>query len=324
MPFIKWPSIESFKDVYKHAMRNHVETLTFRGKIKLHGTKAAIRIDADGITAEKRTSDVFPDADNAGFARFVQDECAARIAHYLPNIGMTIHGEWAGPGIQRSDAITDTDRKRFFVFAIEFHADDYLMLDPGVITQQLTAIGLLPHSAINVLPWATEATTINILNQPECQAFITKQVMYVDGVIGVEDPYVKEMFGVSGHGEGLVFYNVSALTRSWREWLFKVKSEAHSVNKDKQRDRVAPAKPEGMDEFVEMFFTEQRFEQMLNEHLDGVADKTKFGDFIGAVMRDVQKESTNELELADFAWKDVAKYGINTVKLWFFTKCDAI
>jgi hypothetical protein len=274
MPFIKWPSIESFKDVYKHAMRNHVETLTFRGKIKLHGTKAAIRIDADGITAEKRTSDVFPDADNAGFARFVQDECAARIAHYLPNIGMTIHGEWAGPGIQRSDAITDTDRKRFFVFAIEFHADDYLMLDPGVITQQLTAIGLLPHSAINVLPWATEATTINILNQPECQAFITKQVMYVDGVIGVEDPYVKEMFGVSGHGEGLVFYNVSALTRSW--------------------------------------------------HLDGVADKTKFGDFIGAVMRDVQKESTNELELADFAWKDVAKYGINTVKLWFFTKCDAI
>jgi hypothetical protein len=341
--FVKWPSIGAFKDTYKHAQRCRVQWLHLRGKIKLHGTKAAIRIhhnlltmqewdDAANsdtnaivghvITAEKRTSDVTVDADNAGFAAFVQNKCVPLIDPNFQTTGITIHGEWAGPGVQKNDAISQIDHKRFFVFAIVTHVDGKIILDPDDIAALLCTSGLLPHEFVHVLPWATEETVLNMLDQKACEEFITAQVTYVDEVIGAEDPYVKETFGVSDHGEGLVFYDCGDLI--WRDWMFKVKSEAHSVNKDKKRDRVAPAKPGGIEDFIEMFFTEQRFEQMLDEALGGIAAKKDTGAFLAAVMRDVLKESTNELELADFEWKDVARYAIAPTKLWFFAKADAL
>jgi hypothetical protein len=128
---------------------------------------------------------------------------------------------------------------------------------------------------------------------------------------------------VSGPGEGIVFY---ALDQGayWRDWMFKVKSDAHTVNKSKVRDHVAPEKPAGMDEFVEMFFTENRFRQMLDEALGGVADRKKTGDFLKAVMSDVYKESVNEIELADFEWKDVTKYAVGVTRLWLFDEADKL
>jgi hypothetical protein len=111
---------------------------------------------------------------------------------------------------------------------------------------------------------------------------------------------------------------------NWRDWMFKVKSEAHTINKSKKRDHVAPEKPEGIEEFIDQFFTENRFQQMLTEACGGVADRKQTGTFLKAVMSDVHKESINEIQLAEFEWKDVAKYAVNKTRIWLFDESDKL
>ena len=105
--------------------------------------------------------------------------------------------------------------------------------------------------------------------------------------------------------------------------MWKAKTAAHAEVKVK-KERVVAEKPEGADDFVDMFFTDVRLNKLLNEHFQGDADKKNTGLFLKAVMSDVHKESQDELEKADFNWKDVARYGPNRVKQWFFKKCDQI
>ena len=39
-------------------------------------------------------------------------------------------------------------------------------------------------------------------------------------------------------------------------------------------------------------------------------------------MSDIHKESINEIEAADFEYKDAAKYLTQAIKTWWFAKCD--
>jgi hypothetical protein len=319
MTFKKWPSINKFSDVYRHAQRTGTENVTLRGKIKLHGTNAAIRIKDNVLTGQKRSSDVAIGNDNAGFAVWLDKVDYIGGAYYDD---MIIFGEWAGPGIQSGDAVTSIPHKKFFVFALTSADMTVVVLEPVAI-QAVIAAAFGDNTDIMVLPWYSEPTTINMMIQSQAQDFVSDATKVVDEVIGVEDPYIKEMFGVSGVGEGLVYYAVDR-HEDWAGWMFKIKSETHSVNSSKKRDHVAPEKPEGVDDFIEMFFTENRFEQMLNETLDGVADRKRTGDFLKAVMSDVHKESVNEMELVDFEWKDVAKYSVVKTKNWLFAQADSL
>jgi hypothetical protein len=334
MSFQKWPSIGKFSDVYHMASRRQTADVTLRGKIKLHGTNAAIRVENKGqLYGQKRTSDVVVGDDNAGFAQWLSTIAPLNILWD----GWIFCGEWAGPGVQSGDAVAQIGSKKFFVFAVgtigSFEVVENgekvtrdgivnIVIEPKLI-QQMVDEAFPDQTDIIVLPWYTESITINMMDQDAAQQFITDATKLVDDVVGVEDPFIKETFGVSGPGEGIVYYAIDKPTE-WREWMFKVKSEAHTVNKSKNRDHVAPEKPEGMDEFVDMFFTEGRFQQMLDEALGGVADRKKTGDFLKAVMSDVSKESVNELELADFDWKDVSKYGVQKTRLWLFNKADEL
>lgn len=341
MSFQKWPSIGKFSDVFHMAGRRGATDVTLRGKIKLHGTNAGIRCalnDTHGpeFIAQKRSSDVFVGADNAGFAQYVST-LPSGFSYGSAYNKRIFYGEWAGPGIQQGDAVAQIDSKKFFVFAVGRIAEIEVVEDGEKIKRMgITDIVLEPEDIqghvdavfpdqpdIIVLPWYTAPVTVNMMDQTAAQNFITTATQIVDDIVGVEDPYIKETFGVSGPGEGIVYYALDK-PDEWREWMFKVKSEAHTVNKSKNRDHVAPEKPEGMDEFVNMFFTENRFEQMLQEALGGEPDRKRTGDFLKAVMSDVHKESVNELELADFEWKAVSKYGINKSKLWFMAKADAL
>lgn len=341
MSFQKWPSIGKFSDVFFMAGRRGATNVTLRGKIKLHGTNAAIRATWDDIygplfVAQKRTSDISVGSDNAGFAQYVSTLNPSPAINVSE--GNTIFcGEWAGPGVQQGDAVAQIGSKKFFVFAVgqvgefEVTEDGEKVMRTGIVDiifepdeiQDLVDKVFPDVEDIIVLPWYTAPVVVNMMDQSDAQKFITTATQIVDEVVGVEDPYIKETFGVSGPGEGIVYYALDK-PDEWREWMFKVKSEAHTVNKSKNRDHVAPEKPEGMDEFVDMFFTENRFEQMLAEALDGKPDRKRTGDFLKAVMSDVHKESVNELELAEFEWKAVSKYGINKSKLWFMAKADAL
>lgn len=317
MSFKKWPSIDKFSDVYFTANRYNVSNVGYKFKIKLHGTNAGIRIEDGQLFAQKRSGDITVGDDNAGFAAWVNT---------LNNIaesseGIIFYGEWAGSGVQTSDAITQIGTKKFFVFAYEDTLLDEYQYEPDVIAARVNAV-FGDHPDIYVIPWLYEDTMkLNFLQQESAQEFID-QVMKTVDAIAAEDPYVKQMFNVSGPGEGVVGYPVEI--ENTGNYLFKAKSEAHTINKSKVRNHVAPEKPAGVDEFVDMFFTEGRFDQMLNEHLNGVADIKKTGDFLKAVMSDVYKESTHELELAEFDWKVASKYGITKTKSWFMNKATSI
>lgn len=335
MSFQKWPSIGKFSDVFHMAGRRGATNVTLRGKIKLHGTNAGIRIENDGqLVGQKRSSDVAIGNDNAGFAQWLS---TVEYSDAYNEAAPIFCGEWAGPGVQNGDAVAQIGSKKFFVFAVgqigefEVTEDGEKVMRTGIIDivlepkdiQDIVDIAFGDNPDIIVLPWYTAPVTVNMMDQEDAQKFISVATQIVDEVVGVEDPFIKETFGVSGPGEGIVYYALDK-PDEWREWMFKVKSEAHTVNKSKKRDHVAPEKPAGMDEFVDAFFTENRFEQMLAEALGGEPDRKRTGDFLKAVMSDVHKESVNELELADFDWKAVSKYGINKSKLWFMAKADEL
>jgi hypothetical protein len=319
MTFVKWPSIKKFSDVYVTANRNHIPTVTLRGKIKLHGSNAAIRISNGELIGQKRSSDVTIGDDNAGFAAWLD-----QVEYHggLTMSGMIFFGEWAGPGVQQGDAVADIGSKKFFVFAAAPVTMQTIELDPQEL-EKLVSIAFRNHPDIFVLPWYTDIQVVRIMDQDSAQTFIDGATALVDSVISQQDPYIKEKFGVEGPGEGIVYYALDQ-GEYWAEWMFKVKSQAHTVNKSKKRNHVAPERPDGIDDFIDRFFTEARFQQMLDEHLGGVADRKNTGDFIRAVMTDAHKESVNEIELADFEWQDVAKYSVTKTRVWFFDQTDKL
>jgi RNA ligase-like protein len=78
---------------------------------KIDGSNGCVAIDEDGvtITAQSRNRIVTPEADNAGFAKWVQ-------VNYkdLLKLGPGFHyGEWMGSGIQRGYGLKE---KRFYLF----------------------------------------------------------------------------------------------------------------------------------------------------------------------------------------------------------------
>lgn len=81
---------------------------------KIDGTNAQVFINDDGeILAGSRNRWVTPDADNYGFARWVEDH-----RNELAALGPGRHfGEWWGSGIQRRYGLTGGD-KRFSLFNV--------------------------------------------------------------------------------------------------------------------------------------------------------------------------------------------------------------
>lgn len=324
MEFRKWNSIGKFSDVYAHCNRHGVAEITYMHKIKLHGTNAAIAIDKGEVKAQKRTSFITPENDNCGFAAWVNT---------LPNVGeideeWIIYGEWAGPGIQKTDAVSMINKKHFFVFSIYRVDTDVSYVTPHDIEAILVSLygNEFESLGIRVIPWYYDDVVVQVKNPSLAQKYLDRVMTVVNDTLSKEDPYIKNEFDVSGPGEGIVAYAIAAKYHDGvdvrRDFLpalmYKAKSKAHTVQKT--RNKAIPQKPEGMQEFIEEFFTENRFLQMSIEV--GGFDRAKTGEFIKAVMSDVYKESAEEIALADFEWKDVPRWASVEVKTWWFKQCD--
>ena len=68
-----WTHIEAFKNVNRYIdkyLKDDKPVIEYRGKIKLHGTNAAVQINKDGVFAQSRNNIITPESDNAGFARW--------------------------------------------------------------------------------------------------------------------------------------------------------------------------------------------------------------------------------------------------------------
>lgn len=333
--FRKWRSINKFSDAYVLANKFGVGEFKYRGKIKLHGSNAGIHFENGVPYPQKRSDFVTIGNDNAGFAQYVS---TLTFGDHVTGDEVIFYGEWAGPGIQKNDAVSTISSKSFFVFTVFLLPSDpegepIVVIEPDEISELVKDFFGADHENqhIYVLPWETDIYEIDFSRQNTCQKFIDSLMKTVDKKIAEKDPYIEQKFGIEGPGEGFVMYPMEGKFLNGFKvepgdlisYIFKAKTEAHTVQKTKNRNHVAPEKPEGIEDFIESFFTEQRFEQMLNQ-IGGKATKEKTGQFMKAIMSDVYKESEQEVLIADFEWKDVPKYAAPVAKRWWFAKCEAL
>lgn len=307
---IKYTSIEKMANTWATMNKYALPAISFIAKIKLHGTNGGVIIKDGEVTAQSRNNHLIGGLDNAGFAAWVST------VEWLTDKDIVIYGEWAGKGIQERDAITKIDGKMFFVFAVLDVETQEMIVDPAEIGKFIPS-----HKDIKVLP----IYEVFMLDVQDRDGAIQVQDWIVEEVskIGEVDPYVKSNFAIEGPGEGLVAVPVKENGRvdlfTYNQLCFKVKSEAHSVQKNKKVASISVESPDVLS-FADMFVTDVRCEQMLKEHCGGKADPKLTGTFLKALHEDVIKESKLELETTWLEWKDVVKSVSKRATAWYRSK----
>ena len=338
--FIKWPSIEAFHNLVKHTRSSAAYNnspypdIVYRGKVKLHGTNAAVQIQRRGkVRAQSRTRIIDVGCDNVGFAAWVKEHKEHFEKYTDKKNDIIVYGEWCGQGVQRGTALNQLDARHFAIFAVGIglktgeDTEGEVVYDPDAIREYLPYID--DHDQIHVLPWHTEEFVVNWHNQDllnEVVEVANKQVDEIDRL----DPWVKDVFGVEGPGEGLVFYPINkshSVPYGWfGDHLWKAKGESHQVVKTKKAVNVDPEVMASINEFVDKTVTEARLEQgvMAIGRGELIFETRLVGPFIGWVTKDVQKETKSEIEASGLEWKPVSKAVTARAREWYLAKMREI
>jgi len=183
-----------------------------------------------------------------------------------------------------------------------------------------------------LIPWVTEEFELDLLKRDDLIPKLEKINQMMEE-IDKQDPWIKERFGLTGTGEGLVWYPVSGTSKSdkegtgvdWNEFkkiVFKTKGVSHAVVKQKSII-LDPQKIASVDEFVEMFVTEGRLQQGWQEVCGSVVSNNKLStssggsvsgeqmgkliaEFVKWVSKDVEKESKSEIKESGLQWSDLS------------------
>lgn len=319
---VSWGSIELLHNVVRtlnylnERDGTPLPRISYRSKVKLHGTNCAVQVREDGVSAQSRRGILtLPSGDLNGFARWVMQEGSGSSASnhlaYFRNLapGITIFGEWCGPGVEKGMAISQAEDKVFAVFAIQVGegALAHVVYDPEEIASHLHgSAGWMPKN-MYVLPWHSETT---LAFGEDFDSEVAQINASVDAV-EAEDPWVKQTFGLSGVGEGLVFYPVGEHATGNPERLFllmfKAKGDKHRTAGQRKPAQVSAEVVNSIDEFVDLMVTEARLIQGVSEACGGELHMRHTGKFLQWVCGDVEKESAAELEAASLTWDQVQK-----------------
>lgn len=330
--FSPWPDISALylvrrdlKKLSELEVNPHpLPIVTYRGKVKLDGTNASVRIEPDGILqAQSRTTDIFPGkTDNSGFAAWTEStrDFWLSIFNNWPET-VNVYGEWCGKGIQKGTSVSCVNDKLFVIFSIQ--RGDIVFTEPEVITALLNSgsLNIEIPSNVHVLPWYGEPVTIDFSSQESVESIangINETVLTVESC----DPWVRDTFGIEGIGEGLVYYPIidnspSVNRHVMSRLMFKAKGEKHRVKAAKVAVEVDTSLLESVDAFVAMFVTEPRLQQALDVACGGDASPQNTGKFLGWISQDVLKEGKAELETNGLDWKKVNQSVQLVARTWF-------
>jgi hypothetical protein len=340
---ISMPSIEQFRNIVASVNRqfNFVgldvngdaiydqslpkPKLTFKGTVKLHGTNAAVCYNTvGGLWAQSKENIITPEADNMGFAFFVEsnkaqfcalmDQVVDKLHVDTVMNSISIFGEWCGGSIQKGVGITNL-AKSFFIFGVK--------ISPIVDKDDLEAVKANPAYWVDSTYLRNnQARIYNINDFPTWEMEIDfnapelSQNKLSELTIAVEDECpVAKAFGFSGIGEGIVW----ACEYKGVVHRFKVKGEKHSASKVKTLAAVDVEKINGIREFVEYAVTESRFNQGLEKtYLNGepIAIE-KIGQLMKWIIGDIIKEETDTMAANNIEPKEIAKYVSAKVKEMF-------
>lgn len=337
MPFTSWPEIDALYIVRRSLKAlseleaphtpQPVPTVQYLGKIKSDGTNSAIRIENGTLTAQSRSQDLTPGkGDNCGFAAWVEStkDYWQAVSYDVGSsqYAVTIFGEWCGQGIQKGTSVSTIPMKMFACFAIQI--GDSVVTEPNQI-KHILSVGQKPENVF-VLPWLDNASlTIDFADQVALESVAaTMNQMVLD--VEACDPWVRDTFGVSGVGEGIVFYPVpDAVTGTTprhmlSRLMFKAKGEKHRVKAAKVAVEVDATLLASTEQFVATFVTEPRLQQGLTVACGGDAAPQNTGKFLKWVSEDCLKEGAADLAESGIEWKQVAGPVQNAARKWFMAQ----
>lgn len=322
---VAWSSIELLHNVvstlrHLHDLGRQLPVVEYRAKVKLHGANCAVQVTDSGFVAQSRTSLLTPESDYKGFAAWVH-----RNRSYFETLarGLVVFGEWCGPGVEKGMAVSAARTKLFAVFAVQ--VDGRIVYEPDEV-RDLVPKAEAP-AELHVLPWEGEPVRIDFASRPgldACAAALNARIVEVER----EDPWARQALGVSGVGEGLVFYPVRVNDGApaddpagLAQLMFKAKGEKHRTAGTKTAVAVDVAVVASIDAFVALMVTEVRLAQGLASISPVLGDRErdprltpKFLDWIAA---DVRKESGAELEASGLSFAQVERAIRARARSWY-------
>lgn len=333
---VKFPSIEQYRNVVKTVRERcsfhgaPLPTLPFIGTVKLHGTNASIGYDYETgeLWVQSRNNVITPEADNAGFARWVEENKPFWVElfsqHSPTRSKVVIYGEWCGQGIMKGVAITQLP-KMFVVFAArEVDAESETWIPRTRLKSLINGrdLPVRPNNVYVIHDFPVFFTSINFAEPETAQNRLVQLTTEVEHCCPVG-----RAFGVEGVGEGVVWtVNVEEaipdLPFQVSDLIFKVKGEKHSDTKVTKLVEVDVEKLANVGEFVSAVLTDHRLEKGLaflaEQGKD--ADIKNLGEFLKWVGQDVLKEEADRLEASGLDRKDVMPKVAATAKQWFLQR----
>jgi hypothetical protein len=115
---------------YSILKENNLESIKFKGKVKLHGQNVAITIEDDGVGVQTR-SQLIEFSSKIGLLFKNDLEYFKNIFNVLKDelkcSKVTIYGEYAGEGVQKNVALSKVKGNIFCVFAIQIGKKNFLI-----------------------------------------------------------------------------------------------------------------------------------------------------------------------------------------------------
>ncbi len=288
-----FPSIEQYRHVIK-LVRERAQadgvclpTLLFHGSVKLHGTNAAVGFtDTGEMFAQSRSQIVTPEKDNAGFAMWLSGNKQA----IPPLVSAVVYGEWCGQGIMKGTAISQLP-KMFVPFAVR---------SGGRWWSPEEMKSFFFHSGLRcIYDFPNWTMMIDFSRPEEFQDDLGALTQKVE-----DECPVGKAFGVSGTGEGIVWWAAPTDGFNTDELVFKVKGEKHSETRVKTLAPVDVEKIANVRELVSTICTVHRMEKKL----EGIElDLKNTGVYMKAVTGDVMKEEADTIEASGLPLTDVMR-----------------
>lgn len=308
---VKFPSLEQFNRIHARETwldRSERRAITYRAKIKLHGTNMGVCVAPDGtVSFQGRNKTLTAQADSYLFASRMS--CMRNLwQNARRDEILTFFGEWAGPNICKGTAIQKTGENRFFIFAVGLgHMPDPRNSDYTVARQMVTnpeSIELLlpdglDRDMIRVLPFEGRPHVIDFRDDDAVRRAVADINTMVEA-LDVADPFVKRLFGISHCGEGYVLVQDACIAapldhETYMRTSFKAKTRAHRVQKQISPAQTTAPLTADAATLVDVFCTDQRIRQAIDDIAGGDADIKDTGHIIRWVTADIAKEAADEI-----------------------------
>jgi hypothetical protein len=284
----KWDYIgkdEELNPIYEHTQPYPI--LTFKSKVKLHGSNTCIfRLAGDNTNYyQKRTTiiDVKNDLDSfaMSMSQYSLDDLFSKFDY---KESCYIYGEWCGYKIQKGTALNQLDKRIFVIFTI--------IVDGEYVESN---INFPQYNIYNINQVPRKYITIDFNKLKDSEDEINKLVDECEA----ECPFVKTVFGISGIGEGYVWYldNKPA---------FKTKGEKHKVvvlETKNQNATEIPTYNQCLD-FVRSVVCDNRLEQAKQE-LNIHYSKENIKQFVHWMIEDILKEEINTITINNLDVKTI-------------------